>query len=634
VLILLDEPPLLAVRGADALADPLRVRWERASKLGLRRESDAYPEGIAHAELAVRRDCLAHTFREEAALLGPITGQLSAKGLVSIVADPEGVILGTQGGEAFADNAARVRLVDGARWSEGARGTNAIGTAIVEARAVGVVGAAHYEQRNHGIFCYATPIRDAYGDIAAVLDVTGPLAAHDRAVGAAVCAAGAALERALRALAFARVGASLLRTIERLVRSAASPAFLVDAMGNLRVINAAAEAELFLAPDASVSCERVFGVGVNELLRLAQGGPAPRFETKQAVYDVMLDPILGEGDRLLALTVMLERRQAGRRNVAAGLQLEPVSKPRAPSPFDAIASQDAAVNRAKEDAARFAVTSLAVLLLAETGTGKELFARAIHGASAQAQGPFVAVNCGSLTASLLESELFGYAPGAFTGASRSGAEGRLAAADGGTLFLDEIAEMPEPLQAAMLRVLDDGTYTRVGDTKPRKAQFRLICATCRDLPALVAQGKFRQDLFYRIFGACVTIPPLRQRSDRVWLAQQLLRAAAAGAPASLGLDAQEWIEQHDWPGNVRELKSAVAHAVAMASGQGALGKASFPRPILPSVHREPEGTRTSILRDAFAQALEASRGNVSEAARRLGVARSTLYRAARPKQTK
>ena len=275
------------------------------------------------------------------------------------------------------------------------------------------------------------------------------------------------------------------------------------------------------------------------------------------------------------------------------------SSTRSPSSHAAFApvfGTDAALVAAKDAATRFAATDLPVLLLAETGTGKELFARAIHAASSRATGPFVALDCGALVSGVLESELFGHAPSSFTGASRHGADGKIAAAHHGTLFLDEIAELPDAVQAALLRVLDHGgAHYRVGDTRPRTSDFRLVCATCRDLPELVERGVFRRDLFFRIHGACVSLPALRDRSDRTALAAELLKsvlpavpsastsattaattAASAKASTDLSPGACRWIEQHDWPGNVRELNSALVHAVAMADGQTLLEE-HFPR---------------------------------------------------------
>jgi transcriptional regulator with PAS, ATPase and Fis domain len=302
-------------------------------------------------------------------------------------------------------------------------------------------------------------------------------------------------------------------------------ALLVEASGVVGAINVAARATL-PSVDGPMTCERLFGVPYAELQVLAvRGARGMRFETRSAVYRVDLDPIAGAPGHTLAVVVHLEPEHTGRQVQRRSSAPPPPSIAAHPA-FAPILARDENVAQAKEQAARFAATPLPILLLAETGTGKELFAHAIHEASTRASGPFVPVNCGSLAPSLLEAELFGYAPGAFTGAARGGAEGRLGAAHGGTLFLDEAAEMPDALQAALLRVLDDGVYHRVGEARARRTDFRLICATCRDLAALVQSGAFRRDLFYRIQGACVTIPPLRERTDRVWLAEALLAQLA------------------------------------------------------------------------------------------------------------
>jgi sigma-54 dependent transcriptional regulator, acetoin dehydrogenase operon transcriptional activator AcoR len=601
----------------------VRERWERVARSGLRADSPAYPIGTSNAELATRRDRLEDVFRDEHAILDPLAAQLAARALVAIVADAEGVILSTHGDGELVDPSARVRLCEGAQWSETARGTNAIGTAIIERRPVAVIGGAHYEERNQALFCYATPIHDSFGDLVAVLDVSGPIHANDPAIGVAVQAAGSALEQALRAVAYARVGAGALATIERLVQRCGEPAFVVEANGVVSTMNTAARTALPQV-DGPVSCARLFGVPYAELEVLAlRGGRDMSFETASGTYRVALDPIISSepsraSGRTLAIVVYLElvRRAAP----------PPPPRPQHPA-FAPILSADDAMEQQKRQAARFAATELPVLLLAETGTGKELFARAIHAASARAAGPFVPLNCGSLAPTLLEAELFGYAPGAFTGASRAGSDGRLGAAHGGTLFLDEVAEMPDALQAALLRVLDDGVYHRVGESRPCRADFRLVCATCRDLPELVERGAFRRDLFFRIHGACITIPALRDRSDRAWLARALLHSL--GSRATLGADAQAWIREHDWPGNVRELKSALVHALALADDAAEITRAHFPTALLkrstPPSSQETR-TREQVVHAALEEAVRASHGNLSEAARRLGIARSTLYR--------
>ena len=300
--------------------------------------------------------------------------------------------------------------------------------------------------------------------------------------------------------------------------------------------------------------------------------------------------------------------------------------------FDLLVGDDPDVVEARDRAAQFARTPLPILIMAETGTGKELLARAIHAASAAAGGPFVAVNCGALPAGLLESELFGYAPGAFTGARPGGNEGKIGAAAGGTLFLDEVAEMPPSLQAMLLRVLEDGTYARVGEARELHARFRLVCATCRDLPAMVRQGLFRRDLFFRIHSVHLTLPPLRERSDLPRLANALLTSAAleagvAPVPA-LAETTLAAMAHRRWLGNVRELKHALGYALVLAAGAPVIGPEHLPMAVdlEGSATTHPPTPRRQAEAEAARRALDAARGNLTAAAAILGVARSTLYR--------
>lgn len=628
---------------------PVLARWERAASLGIVPDRTELPEVAGEAELVERQDRLEDALREESLLLERVAGELTSRDVVTLLADPEGVVLASHGGGTFKDEFSRVRLIEGGRWSESARGTNAIGTAAAERKAVAVVGRAHYETRIADLFCYATPVIDPYGDLVAVLDVTGRMGHHDPTIAVAVQTAGAVLEHALRERAFGRLGGGGLSVLERLVARHRSPALIVEASGRVRVANDAAREVLHAgsaggsrrgsravprirAPGAGLTSEQVFGVPIQVLTNLALAGRARRLELHGVSFSVDVDPLLGRDGRMLALVVYLEPIAQRLRSATPALSLR-VTEPAHPA-FASLFGTDPAFVQATAIAQRFARTDLPVLLLAETGTGKELFARAIHGASARAQGPFVALNCGAISGGLLESELFGHAPGAFTGASRTGAEGKIGAANGGTLFLDEIADMPEAAQTALLRVLEDGTYHRVGDARPHKSEFRLVCATSRDLPAFVERGTFRSDLFYRINGACVTIPALRERSDRLELARRLLEELRAG-DAELDPDAAAWIERHAWPGNVRELKNALHHALVLADG-GPIAREHFPEVLVSSsgrtgdeadLRRAPgKRTKEQVLRDEYEATILACDGNVAEAARRLGVARSTLYR--------
>jgi DNA-binding NtrC family response regulator len=301
----------------------------------------------------------------------------------------------------------------------------------------------------------------------------------------------------------------------------------------------------------------------------------------------------------------------------------------------------------RELIARVGPTGAAVLITGETGTGKELVARAIHKNSHRASKPFVAVNCAAFTETLLESELFGHEKGAFTGADRS-RQGLFEAAHGGTLFLDEVAEMSPAAQAKLLRVLTDGQVLRVGTTQPRKVDVRLVTATHRDLPERIHEGLFRQDLYYRLAVVPIAIPPLRERrEDIAVLAELFLRQVALELKLpkrTLSPQAIESLKRYDFPGNVRELRNLIERASILSIGSE-LGAESFPVPSSSDRSKAPDGTGTfrsvsllealpevddlrnflaEVERTLILRTLEATNGAQAEAARRLGLSRSDL----------
>jgi len=278
---------------------------------------------------------------------------------------------------------------------------------------------------------------------------------------------------------------------------------------------------------------------------------------------------------------------------------------------------------------KVAPTNATVLLLGDSGTGKELLAHALHRLSDRSDKAFVAINCAAIPDTLLESELFGYEKGAFTGAAKR-TPGKLEAADGGTIFLDEIGEMPPSLQAKMLRVLQERTVERIGGRTPIPLNLRIICATNRNLEALIGTGQFRDDLFYRIGEVTLRVPPLRDRQgDSLLLAQFLLQSMSErfGKPTrGLAPDAIRAIQAHKWPGNVRELENRIKGAVIMA--EGAVVTANDLG--LQDPGEDPEFLNLRVARQraesqAVRQALAVSRGNLSRAAELLGVTRPTLY---------
>ncbi|MBU6493008.1 MAG: sigma-54-dependent Fis family transcriptional regulator [Burkholderiales bacterium] len=329
-------------------------------------------------------------------------------------------------------------------------------------------------------------------------------------------------------------------------------------------------------------------------------------------------------------------------------------------PIDLLCGADTAMQHLIARGKRFIDRGLPVLILGETGTGKEYLARALHSYSLRRSRSMVAINCASIPEHLIESELFGYARGAFSGALPGGMKGRVQQADGGTLFLDEIGDMPLALQTRLLRVLSEREVTPLGSSAPVPVDVQLICATHQDLPELVALGRFREDLYYRIAVGVLRLPPLRERTDFTTVLARMLcdelgepgQSDEAGEAIDIAPliapDALAALARHRWPGNLRQLKTTIRYACAVMSGPrvelrdlpaellaGSLAQA---RPVQPPSeaptaaplhaaqpdyvqHNTPLSERERVL-----HALTASRWNISAAARTLGVCRASLYR--------
>ena len=336
----------------------------------------------------------------------------------------------------------------------------------------------------------------------------------------------------------------------------------------------------------------------------------------------------------------MERATGAPRCHSVGLSAVAVSLVVSPLPVATMSA--ASFRRAYELMLRAAGTTVTVLLLGETGVGKEVFAKGIHDCGSAKAAPFVAVNCGGLSRELLATELFGYAEGSFTGARRGGMMGKIEAANGGTLFLDELGEMPLDMQPHLLRVLEEGEIYRLGENTPRKVKFRLIAATNRDLRKEVTDGRFRMDLYYRVAVTSVRIPPLRERlGDIPVLSRALMEKLAAhhGVPVpQLSASEISELSSYSWPGNVRELRNILESMLLTGERPRSLMAPEAPRGIqlfdapLATDHGMVFGGETrenrrleEAERDAILGAIDGSHGNMALAARSLGIAKSTLY---------
>ena len=613
------------------LSEQLLERWRRVQQFGVDPEGSRTVESIApEAQIQRRREQLEPLLRLGDDILDETAATFSEQNFVFLVAHRDGTVLKSLGGGEFADHARDVRLIEGAQWAEEVRGTNAIGTALAEERPTVIGGYAHFERVNHSLICYASPIRNPHGEVVAALDATSYQTAPNPWVQLAIHNAARALEEAWRSNYLDGLG-DPFQSIQARVQSRREPSLFLTPGGRIKASNDAAQ-RLFQGPDTHVqsalhipwkTLKSAVEEGQSSLTLDAEHSPNHQPLTLE------LEPLMND-DQLCGLAITLPSRPT------TTVQPGPRTTHSPKAPLQRLFGEDPKLTRARRLGAQFASSTLPILLQAETGTGKNLLARGIHDASPRRNEPFITVNCGALTPDLLESELFGYGPGAFTGADPDGRQGHLAAADGGTLFLDEVAEMPPNLQVLLLQVLEDGTFSRVGEVTPRRVDFRLICATHRDLPALVRQGDFRSDLFFRINGASITLPPLRDRSDVVCLARHLLAELCADQDIprpELNNEVEQWLNSHGWPGNIRELKNALHHALILSSGRPHLKVDDFPTPT--AVHQrqhsgeltgDPPQTVEDAERHILLRARDAAQGNISEMARRLGVARTTVYR--------
>ncbi|WP_247258167.1 sigma-54-dependent Fis family transcriptional regulator [Pseudomonas moorei] len=535
------------------------------------------------------------------------------EGLI-ILANSEATILAVEGRADRLKGSGLQDITLGACWSEAVRGTNALGTALVEARPTLIDCGEHYLDRLSDFSCTSVPIHCPQGDILGVLDLTreGPLGrAHD--------------STALLAMAVSQIESRVFNTSypdeivlafhsrRQYLESPWQGLLAVSLGGQILAVSAQACQLLHAERSALVGrrCEEFLGVdGLQLLARLHQGGVGSLQTAKGEFFYKTL--------------------RAPQRSINVSNPPRSVAKPAKSQPdLESLAGSNVRYARALRMARQGLANQLPVLLLGETGTGKEVIARALHMAGCRADKPFVAVNCAAIPEGLIESELFGYREGAFTGSRRGGMIGRLQQAHGGTLFLDEIGDMPLALQARLLRVLQDRKVAPLGAGEEQDIDVALICATHRDLKRLVEEKHFREDLFYRVNGISVMLPALREREDFSALVSRLL--ARLDAPTVvLHDDLSRLLGGYHWPGNIRQLEMVLRTALAMREpGETVLTLDHLPDSMLDdlsSSERPQSGSIRENELEMIRQSLDSHQGNVSAAADALGISRATLYR--------
>lgn len=598
-------------------------RWKAARERGIDPLLSAVPLAAETEEIEriLSVDAFALAGRRT---LDNVAGSVAAEGHVLMLTDAEGRILHTTGNRRLLEDLHSVNARPGGIWDETFAGPNGIGGVLTSLKPVVVFGPEHFCERWHKWFCFGAPVQDPLtGELLGVVDITG---ATERLTGnqyPLVLSLAHAIEYQLGEPRLAErhyLTEAFRRTLGRYPHE---PLAAFDRTGRLLE---STDHWRELAADSEISslCSRALA----NVTGRASSDPEIRIDLCSSnARSVVIWPVRSM-DRFAGAIARLERR----------------SMPRAyttdlPHTFATFVGCDPEFRKALKIAAKAAACDEPVLITGETGTGKELVARAIHESSARSRGPLVCVNCAALPRDLAESELFGYQGGAFTGARREGKPGRFELANEGTLFLDELGELPVDVQAKLLRVLEERAVLRVGGIQPHNIDVRVIAATNRNLFRGVAAGEFRRDLFYRLAVIEVDLPPLRARgSDVLKLAQVFLETACRQANRPrlrLSREAEECLLRYSWPGNVRELRNVAARlATLMDSDQ--VGTEDLPATLRGSVPQLPASTDGSLhtaKEDLIRRALDTTGGNLSAAARQLGVDRSTIYRVLRRRRS-
>ncbi|MDY0747000.1 sigma-54-dependent Fis family transcriptional regulator [Paucibacter sp. R3-3] len=532
--------------------------------------------------------------------------QVAGLGYVVLLTDARGITVDFIGDLRMDPLLRKAGLYLGADWSERHAGTCGVGTCISTGEALSVHLDDHFDATHIPLTCTTSPIHDSRGELCAVLDIS-----------------------ALSSPAPKESQALALQLVTMYAQHIENAAFLQRHRHDWVLRLSGAPQFLDVSPEFLVALDgqgRVIGHNRRAQQALPRAGSGPLLGQR---FDELLEARFDQIGRLVAAAhaaPQAVRRRGGRELLflsAAPPRPMPQhngSQQRAPvpAPLAALSAGDAALDRQIERAARLVNSPVSLLVTGETGSGKEYFAKAVHASSERRAQPFVAVNCAAIPEHLIESELFGHLPGSFSGAATRGKRGLITEADGGTLFLDEIGDMPLALQARLLRVLSEREVLPVGATRPLPVNLRVIAATHAPLEALVRAGRFRDDLYYRINGAHFALPPLRERSDLAALIDRLLPAGCTLLP-----EARARLLAHAWPGNLRELRNVLDCAAAMAEG-GAIGPMDLPE--LAGPPRAATEHPADPADDALLQELKAAHWSVSLAARRLGVARMTVYR--------
>ncbi|WP_300662406.1 sigma-54-dependent Fis family transcriptional regulator [Hydrogenophaga sp.] len=614
-------------------------------------------------------------FQHAAPVMETLYDQIVNTHSMVLLTSARGLVLHSLGDMDFLERASQVALTPGMDWSEKSKGTNAIGTALSEEEALTVHGGQHYMNANKFLTCSASPIFDPYGQVIGALDVTGDHRSYHQHTLALVRMSAQMIENHMFADIFPKAIRIHFHTRSEFLGTLVEGIAVFSPEGRFLSANRSAQFQIGLPFSAlkAHTFSSLFGLPVSALFELFGGAtPNPKQLCMHNGVSVWCRVKLKASNMWAAkpgthtgeAPAQPQAPQAPAAPAAAQPGPEPLRQTGKKMQFSSLHyldTGDAQVTSVIHKLRMVSGRDIPIMILGETGTGKDLLAQAIHGDSTRAAQPFVSVNCASIPDTLIESELFGYEEGAFTGARKKGSIGKILQAHGGTLFLDEIGDMPKHLQARLLRVLQERKVSPLGAGKEVEVDVAVVSATHKNLKDMIARGDFREDLYYRLNGLVVRLPALRERSDFELVVQKILLALSEGSqPVGVSAPVMDLFKRYAWPGNFRQLHNLLRTAVVMVGQGGVIDMSHLPDDFLEELDHEavmapsvapavpivvpvdaapaghtPEpvaevGTEGQRLQDvalgAMAQMLRLHKGNVSAAAKALGVSRNTIYR--------
>ncbi|WP_310313752.1 sigma-54-dependent Fis family transcriptional regulator [Hydrogenophaga palleronii] len=659
-----------APAGASPNPDLIDQSHQRSASYGLTTQAEPDFSSPSRGLLNDALDENRFLFQHAAPVMETLYDQIVNTHSMVLLTSARGMVLHSLGDTDFLEKASRVALTPGMDWSEQNKGTNAIGTALTEEEALTVHGSQHYLNANKFLTCSAAPIFDPYGQVIGALDVTGDHRSFHQHTLALVRMSAQMIENHMFADIFPKAIRIHFHTRSEFLGTLVEGIAVFSPEGRFISANRSGQFQIGL-PFAALKAHTfssLFGIPISALFDLFSGTlPNPkqlllhngvsvwcRVKVKAAAHPWSAvrstpdqEPSAAGETAGQSTSSPLPTRSTGKRAQLSSLQYLDTGDPQVSS----------VIHKLRMVSGK----DIPVMILGETGTGKDLLAQAIHGDSNRCGQPFVSVNCASIPETLIESELFGYEEGAFTGARKKGAIGKILQANGGTLFLDEIGDMPKHLQARLLRVLQERRVSPLGAGKEVEVDVAVVCATHKNIKDMIARGDFREDLYYRLNGLVVRLPALRERSDFELVVRKILKALCEnGEQVGISAEVMNIFKRYHWPGNFRQLHNLLRTAVVMVGCQGVIELShmpddfmeelehGLPHPIPPRLMGSigsaqplpdepntapipepvvPEGTRLEdVALSAMAQMLRLHKGNVSAAAKALGVSRNTIYR--------